>query len=238
MTYVQKLVGKVHPVLGGQIALRFPGKGCITKEQLPQSIQNAIQTAERFGVNVIQQQEDLSNPAGHLAPHPFSSFSDYLVPRKWKEFWHIDGVRNSHTPVNLLPEGHVMQFSLLVGILLKDLPECFSGNLAVYPGSHLAIQDYVNQNGIDPSSLLEVSSNDDASLIPLKFPHPPKQITGKAGDIVLCHWQLAHTVVPNASPDVRYCVYFRFHHADRQMGVFRPEAMRNCWLEFDSIQKL
>ena len=196
LSYVECLIGKTHPIHSGQIALRFPGTGCVTKDQLPPAIQNVVSVADSFGMNVVKQQEDLNNPNGHLVPHPFSDFNDYLVPRKWKDFWHIDGVRNAKIPISIVPEGHVLQFSVLVGVLLKDLPNEFSGNLAVFPGSHLAIQDFVNQHGIDPSSLLSVSASDDTSpSTEVKLPNPPVQITGKAGDVVLCHWQTAHTYV-------------------------------------------
>ena len=41
-----------------------------------------------------------------------------------------------------------------------------------------------------------------------ELPEGPKQIIGKAGDVVLTHHQLVHTAAPNAAADIRYAVIF------------------------------
>jgi hypothetical protein len=54
--------------------------------------------------------------------------------------------------------------------------------------------------------------------------------TAKTGDIVLCHYQLAHAIAPNMSPNIRYMVYFRVSHVNHPYFQFRPESMDNVRL--------
>lgn len=46
-----------------------------------------------------------------------------------------------------MDQGKVYDFTCLVGILLTDLDDINCGNLAVYPGSHTAVQDYFKRAG-------------------------------------------------------------------------------------------
>jgi hypothetical protein len=57
--------------------------------------------------------------------------------------------------------------------------------------------------------------------LPISKPH---QICAKAGDVILCHYQLAHTISPNTSPNIRYCVYFRLNV--RKDGQHHEEPMK------------
>ena len=50
----------------------------------------------------------------------------------------------------------------------------------------------------------------------------------EAGDAVICHYLLAHSIVPNCSPDLRYAVYFRLNV--REGERFHPEPMTNMWI--------
>lgn len=56
--------------------------------------------------------------------------------------------------------------------------------------------------------------------------------------MILAHYQLAHTIAPNISPHVRYCVYFRITHARREGKSFSPEAMMDVWLEYEGLSDL
>lgn len=229
LSYAELLIGKVKRCHNGQIALRFPGStGCLDPEAHPDLVK-LMKMGERvkqfFGKNDPQPQD--------LVQHGHDT--DFLVPAGWKDHWHIDGIPNQLNSA-LFPRGTVMQFTMLVGVLLQDLPKEYSGNLAVFPGSHRVIQDYINNYNVPPEDVLLTSSSHDSPLPPIQFNAPPVQITGKAGDVVLCHYQTAHTVVPNASENVRYAVYFRLHHVDREEGKFRPAAMRDIWLEYDGIR--
>ncbi len=77
-------------------------------------------------------------------------------------------------------------FTMLIGILLSDAPDKHMGNLTVYPGTHR------------PSARRTEAA----------------QITGKAGDIVLCHCRLAHGEERNLSHTIGYMAYWRLRHKD------------------------
>ena len=163
-------VGKIRPVKGGQIALRFP----------------------------IMEQPGEPDPR-------------------------LDGM---YTPTNGVPQGTIANFTALVGVLLSDLPQPYSGNLAVWPGTHRMFETYFRERG--PQSLLE-------GMPQVEMPEPV-QITGKAGDAVLCHYQLAHGITGNGSPNIRYAIYFRLSHVDHDNVHW--ECMTDIWREWEGMQDL
>ena len=226
-TYIEQLVGKYHPCAMGQIALRFPGHSCLHSEEHSDL------------TNLMNIGRKVNNLFGKNQPDPIDEHdfdTDFVVPMNWRQFWHVDGLPNDLQHA-MFPKGSVMQFTLLVGILLTDLPKPLAGNLAVFPGSHQVIQDHINLYNLDPKEVLKTSATN-GSVPPIQFKELIHQITGKAGDVILCHYQLAHTVAPNASENIRYAVYFRVHHNTRQQGVFKPAAMHDIWLEYDGIRPL
>jgi len=136
---------------------------------------------------------------------------------------HLDGM---YSPTNGVPKGKINSFTMLLGIMLSDVSEDFAGNLAVWPGTHRIYEQYFREHG--PESLL--------NGMPLIELPQPVQLTGKAGDVVLCHYQLAHGVAQNISPHVRYAIYFRLHHVDHDARW--KEAMKDIWLEWDGVRDL
>jgi len=64
----------------------------------------------------------------------------------------------------------------------------------------------------------------------------PVQITGRAGDIVFCHYQIAHGVTPNASPHVRYAIFFRLTHVDHEPQKW--ESMTDIWREWPGLREV
>lgn len=133
---------------------------------------------------------------------------------------HLDGM---YTPTNGVPRGDVLSFSMLAGVMLSDVTAPLSGNLVVWPGTHVAYQDYFRRRG--PKSLIEGMPD-----LPLG---EPVAVTGRAGDAVLCHWQLAHAAGPNTSPHVRYAAYFRLEHVDHGRG--RWERLTDIWRDWPGI---
>jgi hypothetical protein len=134
---------------------------------------------------------------------------------------HLDGM---HSPTNGVPEGTIQNFTALVSVLLSDLPGPHAGNFTVWPGTHQLYERYFREhtpqsllNGMPPVPLLE-----------------PVQITGRAGDVVLCHYQIAHGVTPNASPHVRYAIFFRLTHVDHESQKW--ESMTDIWREWEGMQ--
>lgn len=140
----------------------------------------------------------------------------------WEPELHLDeyvppypGDETSSTP----------SFTLLLCVLLSDLPEGNAGNFAFSPGSHLAVAAHLRARGT-------------AALSPdlpsrLKLP-PLVPFTGKAGDVALCHYLLAHDRQENFSPHIRYAVFFRLMHAGHRAR--RAAALTNPWLEWPGLR--
>ena len=134
---------------------------------------------------------------------------------------HLDGL---HTPTNGVPAGEVRSFTLLVGVILSDVTGPGAGNLTVWPGSHRLYESYFRDNG--PKSLL-------GGMPPIALPDPV-EVTGSVGDVVLCHYQLAHAVGANTSPHVRYAVYFRLK--SRGHDGRRWESLTDLWKEWPGLR--
>lgn len=137
--------------------------------------------------------------------------------------YHLDGM---HTKLNGVEEGTYSNFTMLFGVMLSDLPDENSGNLAVWPGSHRLYEKYFRKHGSD--ILLE-------KLPPIDIGNPV-QITGQAGDVILCHYQVAHGVAPNQSPNTRYALYYRLKHI--QHDAVWKETYKNIWMHYPGIREL
>ena len=60
---------------------------------------------------------------------------------------HLDGY---HTPDNGLPDdGVVYGFTLLLGVMLSDVDRPMSGNFTVWPGTHLKLERYFRDHGVN-----------------------------------------------------------------------------------------
>jgi hypothetical protein len=134
---------------------------------------------------------------------------------------HLDGM---HSPNNGVPAGEIRNFTMLVGVLLSDLTGPYSGNFTVWPGTHHQYEQYFREH--TPQSLLN-------GMPPIAMPEPV-QITGQAGDIVLVHYELAHSAAPNVSPYVRYAIFFRLTHVDHADRKW--ESMTDIWLEYEGMR--
>jgi len=135
---------------------------------------------------------------------------------------HLDGL---HTPTNGVPAGEVRSFTLLIGIVLSDVLRPGAGSLTVWPGSHRLYEAHFRDQG--PESLLR-------GMPPVPLPEPV-EVTGRAGDVVLCHYQLAHAVGANTSPHVRYAVYFRLKSKGHDGR--RWECLTDLWKEWPGIRE-
>jgi hypothetical protein len=134
---------------------------------------------------------------------------------------HIDGM---YSPNNGVPEGTIASFTALVGVFLSDIPHENMGNFTTWPGSHVRLQEYFREHG--PQSLL--------NGFPTVEIGEPRQVTARAGDAVLCHYQLAHGIAGNASPLIRYGIFFRLSHVDHE--ALKWECMTDIWREWSGIQ--
>lgn len=130
---------------------------------------------------------------------------------------HMDGLAPPET------DGRPGTFTLLAGILLTDQVAEQMGNLWVWPGSHLSAAAYLREHG--PDALLS------------SIPYPrvelaePRQLVGRAGDVVLAHYLLGHNIGGNTSAVTREVVYFRLRREGHR-GRWR-ECVRDALLEFE-----
>jgi hypothetical protein len=136
---------------------------------------------------------------------------------------HLDGMPSEH---NGVPKNTYHNFTMLLGVILSDVPEPNSGNFTVWPGSHLSYEKYFKEHGSDVllNGLPQVELRE------------PVQITGQAGDIILCHYQIAHASNVNLSPNIRYACYFRLKHVDHEKHW--KETYSNLWLDWPGIREL
>ncbi len=136
---------------------------------------------------------------------------------------HLDGM---YSPNNGVPAGIIRNFTALIGIFLSDLPHDFMGNLTVWPGTHRLYENYFRKHG--PQSLLN-------GMPPIELPQP-QQITAQAGDAVICHYQLAHGIAGNASPFIRYGIFFRLIHKNHDRWQW--DCMTDIWREWAGMQQI
>jgi hypothetical protein len=109
---------------------------------------------------------------------------------------HIDGIP---TPDNGLEGNQLKSFTALLGIFLTEASSEFAGNFTVWPGSHTLLENYFATHG--KSALAE-----GMPAIPLG---EPTQLLCQPGDVVFCHYQLAHGAAVNTSDRDRIAVFFR-----------------------------
>ena len=179
----------------------------------------------------------------------------------WREYWHIDGAGNGHL-VDLQKRsegitsaglhgglrvgksrtgGSVLNFSLLCGVFLHDVPLPWRGNFTVWPGAHHACSTLIARDGLDafvqggrPSfTTLRAMAATRRNELGLSTPDPePVQLCVRAGDVVLAHPLLPHAAGWNLDAPQRYAAYFRVRHA--QHDALRPEMLAgNLWRELD-----
>lgn len=128
--------------------------------------------------------------------------------------YHIDG----------MGQNKLCPFTLLCGVALSDQLRPNSGNLHVFPGSHLNPElrkyyvdkiDDDNQNEGDESK----PNLGDAVQV----------LLGK-GDVVIAHQLLAHRVGINYAENIRYQLYYRLRHKDHD--DLKQRIVHDPWTEF------
>ncbi len=135
---------------------------------------------------------------------------------------HIDGIPNGK---NGVPPGTIVSFTLLVGVALSDLPGEYSGNLSLWPGSHLKLGEWFQTHELQ--ELLQ-------SRVPKLDYGEPLQVRWQVGDAMLVHHLTLHGIAPNLSPNIRYACYYRLHH--RQHEAWKREVVREIFKEFDGVR--
>ncbi len=132
---------------------------------------------------------------------------------------HLDGM---YSPLNGVTEGTIHGFSMLLGIVLRDIDTDYAGNLMVWPKSHHQHAEYFREHGWE--ALLQGMPPVDRGQ--------PVHVTAKAGDITLAHYLLGHGTAPNLSPNIRYTVYFRIYHREHDSA----KSAVSPWRDFPSLR--
>jgi hypothetical protein len=128
---------------------------------------------------------------------------------------HIDGLP---TPFNGVPSNVLFSnFTALVGIYLSPVRTEFAGNFTVWPGSHHILEAHFRKLG-------RKALRNGMPRIPLG---QPVQLMTEPGDVVLCHYGLAHAAAANLSAVDRYAVYFRLWL--RGISYRRWHFMTHIW---------
>jgi ectoine hydroxylase-related dioxygenase (phytanoyl-CoA dioxygenase family) len=115
---------------------------------------------------------------------------------------------------------------VLAGVFLTDQTREDAGNLWVWPGSHQGTASYLRAHG--PDALLSCMPYPPIDL------GPPRQVTGRAGDLLLAHYLLGHNMGGNVSDHVREALYFRLRRTDHR--AHWREALQDPLLEFESVR--
>jgi hypothetical protein len=115
-------------------------------------------------------------------------------------------------------------FTLLAGILMTDQLTENSGNLWVWPGTHLTHAAYFREHG--PHLF--------CAYPPIDLPEP-EQVKGRAGDLLLAHYLLGHNIGGNyESEQTRRALYFRLSAADH--ASHRSAFLQDPWLDYQPIR--
>ena len=137
---------------------------------------------------------------------------------------HLDGMG---TGTNGMPKGVYRRgFTAFAVIYLADVPELYSGNFTVWPGSHRFFENYLKREG------LETLSNGTPRV---DLPEGPDMVTGNAGDLIIAHHQMIHTGGPNASPNIRYAAIARLRHIDCDKNG--NDGFQDIWREFPCVRE-
>lgn len=135
---------------------------------------------------------------------------------------HVDG----HRPNLDRPDS----FTMLAAIYLSDESAPDSGNVWVWPGSHLVHQQLFAGRG--PRALLAVSGHtlsvDDPPT--LAQPHP---VLARRGDLLLAHFLLGHNIGGNTTPHTRRILYYRLSTAGHKS--LWPQTFLDAYCEYEPV---
>jgi len=183
------------------------------------------------GDGCVDEQQPTDPEGWHLMPEREPS----PLPH-WQSYWKIDGLPAPANGPN--DENHfVRNYSLLVAVFLSDVDLDNHGNVTLWPGSHLGIQAMLRARG-GALAALNSGKIDRPVIHNNQLESVPQQLSVKAGDVLLCHYQVAHTHAPNLGPDIRYVVYFRVYSHQHTPNSMRAEAMDNVFLDFEGLYDL
>ncbi len=118
-------------------------------------------------------------------------------------------------------------FTLLAGLMLTDQTKDNSGNLWVWPGTHLTDAAFFAANGA--GAFAAAGGYPDIEL------PEPTQVHGRRGDVLLAHYLLGHNIGSNYQIDrTRRMIYWRLRvrgHTDRWAA-----CLTDPWLDYERLR--
>jgi len=127
---------------------------------------------------------------------------------------HIDGIPS---PDNGVRGRSLSSFTALIGVFLTETPRDFAGNFTTWPGSHHTLEAHFRARG--RKALGEGMPSIDYGA--------PRQLATKPGDVIFCHYQLAHAAAVNTSRVERRAVFFRIWL--RGLALRRWHHLTHIW---------
>jgi len=202
-----------NPLNASQLALKLPRDGIggqlISKSPIFWSAVNIL-----LGVGNVD--TGARNGASQVAlrfPEPPADGYDRPDVRAGTRY-HIDG----------MGQDKLCPFTLLCGVALSDQSRANSGNLNVFPGSHLNtdLHQYYRARIHDETQGEADQSKPDLGAA--------TQVLLQPGDVVIAHQLLAHRIGRNTSEHIRYQLYYRLHRKDH--AKFKERIVDDPWVEF------
>jgi hypothetical protein len=137
---------------------------------------------------------------------------------------HLDG----HRPELASPGS----FTMLATIYLGDESKPDSGNLWVWPGSHLVHESLFATRG--PRVLLDASGHTGLLEDPPDLA-APEPVLARRGDLLLAHFLLGHNTGGNTSTRTRRVLYYRLQ-CPGHPGHWE-ETFRSVWTEYAPVRR-
>lgn len=137
--------------------------------------------------------------------------------------WHVD----NYTAKDMKRKHAPQPFDLLIGVVLDSnaLHNDQSGNLVVYPRSHLQVAHHLRRHAANTLCSEEICKKNMLGDTPFQ---EKVVLRPMIGDLIVVHHLLAHTVAPNIASYPRSVVYFRLRCNNRPPDA-RPHQLTPGW---------
>ena len=109
---------------------------------------------------------------------------------------------------------------------MTDQTSLDAGNLCVWPGSHRKVAAYLRERG--PDALVGSAPYPPVDL------DLPRQVTGRAGDVLLAHYMLGHNMGGNTTSTTREVLYFRMRRNEHRARW--RDAVQDPLFEFEPVK--
>jgi len=142
--------------------------------------------------------------------------------------WHLDGVGPQSNDNITAVKPRIQNFDALVVILLSDSHGKYSGELGVYPQSHLRLSKWLTPERLHQWQYTGLEALPNGPLSDEVVGTKPFHLLGKAGDIFITNYMIGHFPICNESPHLRYNLYYRVNgptSSSRHSLKERPQHM-------------